>query len=189
MASRLKASTPTYGSIPRARRASAFMKCGKWRKESWTGCNNGRSSSFLARNRPSEAPNHCRSSRNCCELSAPPERGVLPRSAFAPKQIGRQANQQQHDRGSEILKLRRIVEREVDGVADDSCGGEDEQNRRPGISGDAVRDGLAAIGAANGKYRRRSESVKNPANEDNAFNQFLERAQFAGTDQHRGPDP
>src|SRR5216684_4745635 len=45
-------------------------------------------------------------------------------SAFAPEEIGGEANEKQNDGGGEIHEVRRVAEGKVDGVADDGGGGE-----------------------------------------------------------------
>src|SRR5690348_7248426 len=87
----------------------------------------------------------------------------------APKKVRGEADGEQNDGGSEVLKLSRIAKRQIHGVADNGGSREDKKYRRPRIPGHAVGNGPAAGGAANGKNRRGSQTVENPSDEDHAL--------------------
>ena len=58
--------------------------------------------------------------------------------AFAPEEIGGEAESKECDGDGQVNKLFRIEERNDDGVADDGGGREDEEERSPGIARDAI---------------------------------------------------
>src|SRR5215469_3507010 len=84
-------------------------------------------------------------------VSSAPGAGVLRGGASAPKKVGREPHSKQDDRCRKVLELRRIAERQVHGVTDDGSSRKDKENRRPGISRNAIRERLTGMGAANGK--------------------------------------
>src|SRR6266446_1513554 len=88
--------------------------------------------------------------------------------AFAPEEIGGEAEKHDDDGGDEIVELVGVAEGEKDGVAHDGRRGEDEDKRRPRIAGNAVGNGLALGGAADGKDGRGTEAIENPADKNHA---------------------
>src|SRR6266850_8615484 len=90
--------------------------------------------------------------------------------AFAPEEIGGEAEEHDDDGGDEIVELVRIAEREKNSVANNSRCGEDEDERRPGITGNTVGNGLALRGAADGKDGRGAKAVENPTDKNHAAN-------------------
>src|SRR6266850_1058560 len=87
-------------------------------------------------------------------------------SAFAPEEIGGEAEEHDDDGGDEIVELVGVAEGEKDGVAHDGCRGEDEDEGRPRIAGNAVGNGLALRGAADGKDGRGTEAIENPTDKN-----------------------
>src|SRR6266850_7324340 len=107
--------------------------------------------------------------------------------AFAPEEIGREAEEHDDDGGDEIVELVGVAEGEKDGVAHDGCGGEDEDEWGPGIARNAVGNGLALRGAADGKDGCGTESVENPTDKNHAADELAERAERIGRDKDARP--
>src|SRR5215469_3827759 len=105
----------------------------------------------------------------------------------APKEVGGEADSKQNDGCGEVLELCWVAKCQAHGIPDNSGGREDKKNRRPGISRHAVRNRPAPIGAPNRKNRCGPQAIENPADEDHAFNQLLERAQFSSADEYCRP--
>src|SRR6266478_1301404 len=105
-------------------------------------------------------------------------------SAFAPEEIGGEANEKQNDGGGEIHEVRRVEEGKIDGVADDGGGNKNEEERRPGVAGNAIGNGPARRGAANGENGGGAEAIEDPADKNHTFYQFVESTQLTGTDQN-----
>src|SRR5882724_7863047 len=61
------------------------------------------------------------------------------------------------------------------------------KTRCPGIAGNAVGNGPALRGAADGKDGRGTESVENPTDKNHAADELAERAERTGRDQHARP--
>ena len=85
------------------------------------------------------------------------------------------------------MELVGIAEGEIDGVANDGRGSDDEDKRRPGIAGDSIGDGQSFGRAADGKDGRGAEAVENPTDKNDAADEFAEGAQFAGGHQDARP--
>jgi hypothetical protein len=58
--------------------------------------------------------------------------------ALAPEEVGGKAEEEEGDGNGKKFELRGVEEGKNDGVADDGGGYEDEDERGPGISGDAI---------------------------------------------------
>src|SRR6267142_2283485 len=108
-------------------------------------------------------------------------------SAFAPEEIGGEAEEHDDDGGDEIVELVGVAEGEKNGVANDGRRGEDEDQRRPGIAWNAVGNGPALRGAADGKDGRGTESVENPADKNHAADELAEGAERTGRDKDARP--
>ncbi len=78
-----------------------------------------------------------------------------------------------------------VEEGEDDRVANDGDGGQNEEQRGPGVAGDAIGKRLALCGAAERENGRGAEAIENPANEDDAADKLGE---FAGGSQDGGPN-
>src|SRR5712664_2757244 len=107
--------------------------------------------------------------------------------AFAPEEIGGEAEKQDHNRGGEILELVRVAEGEKNGVANNGRCGEDEDEWRPGIAWNAVGNGLALRGAADGKDGRGASAVENPTDKNHAADELVERAERTSRDKDARP--
>src|SRR6266849_2680327 len=107
--------------------------------------------------------------------------------AFAPEEISGEAEEHDDDGGDEIVELVGIAEGEENGVAHDGRCGEDEDEWRPGIAGNAVGNGLALRGTADGKDGRGAEAVENPADKNHAADELAEGAERTGRDKDAGP--
>ena len=84
----------------------------------------------------------------------PHSRGESGRGAFAPEEVGREADEKQKDCDGEIPELGRVAEGEIDGIADDGCGDKNEDQGCPGIAGNAIGKRPTGGGAANGENGR-----------------------------------
>src|SRR6266436_6156044 len=107
--------------------------------------------------------------------------------AFAPKEVSGETEEHDDDGGDEIVELVRVAEGEKNGVANDGCRSEDEDEGRPRIAGNAIGNGLALRGAADGKDGRGAEAVENPPDKNHAADELAERAERTGRDQHARP--
>ena len=105
--------------------------------------------------------------------------------ASAPEEVGGEAEEEENDGDGKVLELGGVEEGEDDGVADDGGGSQDEEKRGPGVAGNAVRKRLALRGATNGENGRGTESIENPANEDDTADKL---GKFAGGSQDGGPN-
>ena len=94
--------------------------------------------------------------------------------AFAPKEVSGETEEHDDDGGDEIVELVRVAEGEKNGVAHDGRRGEDEDKWRPRIAGNAVGNGLALRGAADGKDGRGAEAVENPPDKNHAADELAE---------------
>src|SRR6266850_1087095 len=108
-------------------------------------------------------------------------------SAFAPEEIGGEAEEHDDDGGDEIVELVGVAEGEKNGVANDGRRGEDEDEWRPGIAWNAVRNGLALRCAADGKDGRGAEPIENPTDKNHAADELAERAERTGRDKDARP--
>lgn len=102
--------------------------------------------------------------------------------AFAPEEISGEAEEHDDDGGNEIVELVGIAEGEENGVAHDGRRGEDEDERRPRIAGNAIGNGLALGGAADGKDGRGAETIENPTDKNHAADELAEGAERTGRD-------
>src|SRR6266446_2401213 len=107
--------------------------------------------------------------------------------AFAPKEIGGEAEEHDDDGGDEIVELVGVTEGEKNSVANNSRRGEDEDERCPGIAGNAVGNGSALRGAADGKDGRGAEAIENPTDKNYAADELAERAERTGRDKDARP--
>src|SRR6266852_603035 len=107
--------------------------------------------------------------------------------AFAPEEIGGETEEHDDDGGNEIVELVGVAEGEKNGVAHNGCRGEDEDEWRPGIAGNAVGNGLALRGTADGKDGRGTETVENPTDKNHAPDELAERAECTGRDKDARP--
>src|SRR5882724_6633893 len=107
--------------------------------------------------------------------------------AFAPEEIGGEAEEHDDDGGDEIVELVRVAESEKNGIAYDGRRGEDEDERRPGIAWNAVGNGLALRGAADGKDGRGAEAIENPTDKNHTADELAERAERTGRDKDARP--
>src|SRR6266850_4920376 len=107
--------------------------------------------------------------------------------ALAPEEIGGEAEEHDDDGGDEIVELVGIAEGDKNGVANNGRRGEDKDEWRPRIAGDAVGNGLALRGAADGKDGRGAEAIENPADKNHTADQFAERAERTGRDKDARP--
>src|SRR6266404_5116147 len=107
--------------------------------------------------------------------------------ALAPEEIGGETEEHDDDGGDKIVELVRVAEGEKDGVAHDGRRSEDEDEWRPGIAGNAVGNGSALRGAADGKDGRGAEAIENPTDKNHAADELAERAERTGRDQHARP--
>src|SRR6267378_5795389 len=108
-------------------------------------------------------------------------------SAFAPEEIGGEAEEHDDDGGDEIVELVGVAEGEKNGVANDGCCGQNEDEWRPRIAGNTVGNGPALRGAADGKDGRGTESVENPADKNHAADELAEGAERTGRDKDARP--
>src|SRR6266849_4451567 len=86
--------------------------------------------------------------------------------AFAPEEISGEAEEHDDDGGNEIVELVGI----------------DEDERRPRIAGNAIGNGLALGGAADGKDGRGAETIENPTDKNHAADELAEGAERTGRD-------
>src|SRR5437899_9426799 len=107
--------------------------------------------------------------------------------AFAPEEVGGKANKKQKDGGGEVHELGRIAEGEIDGITDDGGSGENEEHRRPGITGNAIGNWPARRSAAKGENGGGTKAVEDPADKDHPTDQRAETAQLTGTHQNCRP--
>src|SRR5882724_3718683 len=107
--------------------------------------------------------------------------------AFAPEEIGGEAEEHDDDGGDEIVELVRVAEGEKNGVANDGGCGEDEDEWSPRIAGNAVGNGPALRGTADGKDGRGAEAIENPTDKNHAADEFAERAERTGRDKDARP--
>ena len=111
------------------------------------------------------------------DKAAPLQRwGIRSGRAFAPEEVGRQADEKEDDGGGQIHELGRVAKSEIDGIGDDGPGDEDEEKGSPWVAGNAIGNRAASGSAANGENRGGAESVENPANKNHTSNQTAERA-------------
>src|SRR5882762_2278250 len=106
---------------------------------------------------------------------------------FLPEEVGGKADEKQKDGDGEILEVRRVAEGEVNSIADDGGGDKNKDEGCPRIAGNAIGNGVACRGAANGENGGGSETVEDPPDKDHAADQAAERAQLTGTNQNYRP--
>ena len=107
--------------------------------------------------------------------------------AFAPEEIGGETEEQDNDGGDEIVELVGVPKGEKNGITNDDRRGEDEDEWSPGIARNAVGNGLALRGAADGKDGCGTESVENPTDKNHAADELAERAKRTGRDKDARP--
>src|SRR5216684_1538238 len=81
-------------------------------------------------------------------------------AAFAPEEVGGKAEEEKEKGGGEVSELCGVEEGENDSVADDGGCSQDEDERRPGVAGNAIGDHLAMRSAAERKDRGSAETIK-----------------------------
>jgi len=69
-----------------------------------------------------------------------------------------------------------VEESEIDSVANNDRGDENEEYRRPRIARNTDKDWAVGRGAANGENGGGAKTVENPANKNYSFYQFAESA-------------
>src|SRR5712692_2271503 len=107
--------------------------------------------------------------------------------AFAPEEVGGQADEKEKDGGLEIHKFGRVEESEIDSIANNDRGDENEEYGRPRIAGNTIGNWAVRRGATNGKNGGGAQTVENPADKNYAFYQFAESAQLTSTHQNCRP--
>src|SRR5216684_8688855 len=107
--------------------------------------------------------------------------------AFAPEEVGGQADEKKKDGGLEIHEFGRVEESEIDSIANNDRGDENEEYRRPRIARNTIRNWAAGRGAANRENGGGAKAVENPADKNYAFYQFAESAQLTSTKQNCRP--
>src|SRR5216684_3851050 len=107
-------------------------------------------------------------------------------AAFPPEEVGGEAEEEKEKSGGEVSELCGVEEGENDSVADDGGCSQDEDERRPGVAGNAIGDHLAMRSAAERKDRRSAETIKNPPDKNHPADKL---GKFPRAGQDGRPDP
>ncbi len=102
--------------------------------------------------------------------------GELLGGVAAPEGVGGEAEEEEDDGDDDVLERGGVVEGEDDGVRDDGCGGENEEEWSERIAGDAIGDFCVGRFAAEREDCGGTEPIENPADEDCAAGEIGELA-------------
>src|SRR5579864_6987840 len=99
--------------------------------------------------------------------------------AFAPEEVRGQSQGKDDDGGCQVAELYRVMERKINGVADNRAGGSDENQRSPRIARDSIWNLFRSRGPANGKDCGSAKTIEDPTDKYHALDETLKGSQLA----------